>query len=58
MSDLATFIRIPAQERFLGEEDLRLLRQAAEEIDAAYGETLDSILPGALARLSQSSRAA
>ena len=59
MSDLAAAMRrVPVQDHFLGEEDLFLMRQAADEVDAAYGESLDPLVPAVLTRLTQSSQAA
>ncbi len=58
MSDLAKLFRAQALDLFLDEEDLILLRQEAEEFDAAYGQSLDSLVPAALARLVRSSSAA
>jgi hypothetical protein len=51
MSDLAALISAQVQNMFLGEQDLIALRQQADEIDAAYGESLDLLAPDSLARL-------
>jgi hypothetical protein len=58
MSDLAELILVEAHDFFLGDEDLILMRQAADEVDATYGESLDPLVPAVLTRLTQSSRAA
>jgi hypothetical protein len=58
MSDLATLFPAQAHDLFLGEEDLLLMRQEAEEFDAAYGESLDPLHPALLVQLTRSSRAA
>lgn len=57
MSALAA---IPAQRlpAFLGEEDLHHLRQEADEVDAAYGEGFDPLVPALLVRLSEGAAAA
>lgn len=58
MAELAALKSGHAQNAFLDQQDLILLRQQADEIDAAYGETLDALLPASLIRLTERSRAA
>jgi hypothetical protein len=58
MSDLAALLDARLRDFFLGEEDLTRMRQAADEVDAAYGESLDPLVPAVLTRLTQDSRAA
>jgi hypothetical protein len=58
MSDLAKLFRAQALDLFLDEEDLILLRREAEEFDAAYGQSLDPLVPAVLARLTRSSSVA
>jgi hypothetical protein len=58
MSDLAALLDAHLRDFFLDEEDLTLMRQAADEVDAAYGESLDPLVPAVLTRLTQDSRAA
>ena len=58
MTDLAALMSHPAESAVLGEQELRWLRQQAEEIDAAYGEALDAIVPAVLASLTDRPHAA
>lgn len=58
MAYLTALALAPSKIVFLGEQDLILLRRQAEDIDAAYGETLPSLLPEALSDMSRRPRAA
>jgi hypothetical protein len=58
MSDLAALLHAHAPDFFLGEDELTLMRQTTDEVDAAYGESLDPLAPAVLTRLTQDSRAA
>ena len=58
MAEFAALKSGRAKNVFLGEQDLVLVRQQADEIDAAFGESLDVLLPALLARLSEKARAA
>lgn len=58
MAEFAALISGHTQNAFLDEEDLILLCQQAAEIDAAYGEFLDVLVPATLVRLTETSRAA
>ena len=58
MADLAALISGQMQSVFLGERDMIVLREQADDIDAAYGALLDTLVPDALARLAEQSCAA
>jgi len=58
MADLAALISGQVQDVFLGEEDIVALCQQADEIDAAYGALLDTLVPDVLTRLVDRSCAA
>jgi hypothetical protein len=58
MAEIAALKSGPRQNKFLGKQDLLLLRRQADEIDAAFGEALDALVPTLLARLSLKARAA
>jgi hypothetical protein len=58
MTDLTALIAAQLKSLFLGKRDLVLLRKEAEDIDTAYGETLDTIAPAVLVRLTKKSCAA
>lgn len=58
MAELAALKSGRSKKVFLGEKDLVLVRQQADEIDATFGESLDVLLPALLARLSEKARAA
>ena len=61
ISEMAEFAALksgPRAHKFLGKEDLILLRRQADEVTAAFGESLDALVPALLARLSLKARAA
>ena len=58
MADFAALILGQGQNVFLSEQDLIAVRQQADEIDAAYGESLDMLSLDAFARLATRSYAA
>ena len=58
MSDFASLFSSPAHKLFLGEEDLLLIRQDADEVDAAYGELLEPLMLAVLDRRAASISAA
>jgi len=58
MADPTILIRGIVKSGFLGERDVAVLRQQAEEIDVVHGATLDSIPLIALQRLTETFRAA
>ena len=58
MAELATLKPGIRANKFLGKQDLMLLRRQADEINAAFGESLDALVPALLARLSLKARAA
>ncbi len=58
ITDVATMISGHPQNTSLDEQDLIVLCQPASEIDAAYGECLDMLVPATLVRLTETYRAA
>lgn len=58
MAHLTALTSAPPKVVFLGEQDLILIRQQAEDVDAVYGETLPSLLPEALDGMTRRPRAA
>jgi len=58
MADLAALISGQVQNVFLGERDMVVLREQADDIDASYGALLDTLVPDVLTRLVDRSCAA
>ena len=58
MADFAALTPGPGLDIFLDEQDMIELRQAADDIDAAYGELLDTLVPETLVRIAATSCAA
>jgi hypothetical protein len=58
MARLGSSISRRVRKAFLDRADLNRIREAAEEIDAAYGALLDMLAPALLVALSERSRAA
>jgi hypothetical protein len=58
MADFARLVSGYTQNAPLDEQDLLVLCQQVGEIDAAYGEFLDVLVPATLIRLTETSRAA
>ncbi len=58
MADFATLTPGPGLDVFLDEQDMIVLHEAADDIDAAYGEQLDTLVPETLVRIAAKTCAA
>ena len=58
MADFAALVSGQVQSVFLDEQDLIVLREQDDDIDASYGALLDTLVPDVLTRLVDRSCAA